>query len=176
TPRTARAGTVSVRTGTACRWTAARNDGWVTTPAGASGSGLGTVSYSGGANTTGAARSGTLTIAGQTVTVNQAASSCTYSVSTTTISAPSTASTGSLSVTTGTACSWTAVSNVSWGTITAGASGSGLGTASHRLAANTGPARSGTLTIAGQTVTINQGAGSQSQPPAPPTNVRIIRD
>jgi hypothetical protein len=133
------------------------------------------VSYSVAANTTGAARSGTLTIAGQTVTINQSTSGCTYSVSTTSVSVPATASTGSLSVTTGSACSWTAVSNVSWVTITAGASGTGPGTVSYSVAANTGAARSGTLTIAGQTVTITQAAGSQSQPPGAPTNVHIIR-
>ena len=100
---------------------------------------------------------------------------CVYSLSTTSVSVPSTVSTGSLSVTTGSACSWTAVSNVSWVTITAGASGTGPGTVSYSVAANTGAARSGTLTIAGQTVTITQAAGSQSQPPGAPTNVHIIR-
>jgi hypothetical protein len=89
---------------------------------------------------------------------------------------PATASAGSLSVTTGSSCSWTAVSNVGWVTITAGASGTALGTVSYSVAANTtAAARSGTLTVAGQTVTINQAAGSQSQPPGSPTNVRIIR-
>ena len=39
---------------------------------------------------TGAARTGTLTIAGQTVTVNQSGISCSYSVSTTSLTAPST--------------------------------------------------------------------------------------
>jgi hypothetical protein len=47
---------------------------------------------------------------------------------------------------------------------------------SYSVAANTtGAARSGTLTIAGQIVTINQATGQSAQPPAPPTNVHIIR-
>jgi len=173
-PLTASTGSLSVVTGSACSWTAVSNVSWVTITGGASGSGIGTVTYSVAAN--GVARSGTLTVAGHAVTINQGTSSCTYSVSTTNVSVPSTASTGSFSVTTGASCSWTATSNVSWVTITAGASGSGLGTVTYSVAANTGAARSGTLTVAGQTVTFNQGAGSQtSQPPAPPKNVRIIR-
>jgi hypothetical protein len=43
---------------------------------------------------------------------------------------------------------------------------------SYSVAANAGAARIGTMTVAGQTVTINQAANSQ--PPAAPKNVRII--
>ena len=56
------------------------------------------------------------------------------------------------------ACSWTAQSNASFITITNGASGNGSGTVSFTVAANnTGAPRTGTLTIAGATVTVNQG-------------------
>jgi hypothetical protein len=46
-------------------------------------------------------------------------------------------------------------------TITSGASGSGNGTVAFSIAANTGPARTGTLTIAGSTFTVSQ-AGTTS--------------
>src|SRR5206468_10609762 len=95
---------------------------WSTITGGASGTGIGTVTYSVATNTGATARTGTLTIAGQTVTITQAANSCVYTLSTTSISVPSIATTGSLSVGTGTACSWTAVSNVPWITITGGRS------------------------------------------------------
>ena len=53
-------------------------------------------------------------------------------------------------------CVWTAVSyNTSWITITGG-SGSGSNPVSFNVAANTGAARSGTITAAGQTFTLNQ--------------------
>jgi hypothetical protein len=53
-------------------------------------------------------------------------------------------------------CSWTAASNNSWLTITSGASGTGSGTVNYSFATNTAAARSGTLTIAGHTFTVNQ--------------------
>ena len=109
-------------------------------------SGNGVVNYSVAANT-GPQRSGTITIAGQTFTVNQAAG-CAYSLSTNSLSAAATASTSSVNVTAGTGCAWTGVSNVNWLTVTAGASGTGNGMVNFSIAANTGPARSGTLTVA----------------------------
>ena len=64
-------------------------------------------------------------------------------------------------VTTMAGCAWTAVSNTTnptWLTITSGASGSGNGSVTFTVAANTGAQRMGTLTIAGQTFTVTQGA------------------
>src|SRR6267142_1144540 len=55
-----------------CRWTANSNDGFITLTSALSGTGNGTISYSVAPNTSSKARSGTLTIAGQTFTVNQA--------------------------------------------------------------------------------------------------------
>lgn len=57
-------------------------------------------------------------------------------------------------------CAWTAVSNVPWITITSGAAGSGNGTVIYSVAANTGAAQSGTMTIAGLTFTVNQAAAA----------------
>jgi hypothetical protein len=63
-------------------------------------------------------------------------------------------------VTAGAGCAWTAVSNAASITVTSGASGSGNGSVVFAvLANNTTVARSGTLTVAGQTVTVNQAAG-----------------
>lgn len=60
-------------------------------------------------------------------------------------------------MTAGAGCAWTAASNASFITVTGGASGSGNGTVSYSVAANTGTAsRNGTLTIAGQTFTVTQ--------------------
>ena len=53
-------------------------------------------------------------------------------------------------------CNWTAVSNVPWISITSGSSGSGNGVVNFSVAANTGLARSGSLTIAGQDFIVNQ--------------------
>jgi hypothetical protein len=136
-------------------------------------SGLGSANYTVAANTSGTARTGTLTVAGQTITVTQAANSCTYSVSPTTVSVTPAGIFGSVSVITGSLCAWTATSSASWIVITGGASMTGLGSASYSVGPST-TSRVGTLTVAGQVITITQ-IGSQPAPPPPaPTNLRII--
>ena len=64
-------GSVSVSVAAGCTWTAVSNATFTTITAGASGSGVGTVSYTVAANSALSQRSGTMTIAGQTVTVTQ---------------------------------------------------------------------------------------------------------
>jgi len=63
-------GTASITTGILCAWTATSNAAWLIVTSGATGSGNGTVGYSVAPNA-GAARVGTMTIAGQTFTVMQ---------------------------------------------------------------------------------------------------------
>jgi hypothetical protein len=75
-------GSVGVSSTSGCAWTAVSNaTSWLTVTSGSNGSGSGTVGYSAAANTTTSSRSGTLTVAGQTFTVNQAAAGCTYAIS-----------------------------------------------------------------------------------------------
>jgi len=57
----------------ACTWNAVSNAAWIHVTGGASGAGSGTVNLSIDANTTGSSRTGTLTIAGQTVSIFQRA-------------------------------------------------------------------------------------------------------
>src|SRR4029079_4445332 len=85
---------------------------------------------------------------------------CTYSISPTNASYPTAGGTGTVSVTpSASTCSWSAaVSTATFASITGGASGTGNGTVSYSVQANSGAARSGTLTIAGQTFTISQSA------------------
>ena len=172
-PSTGSTNSLSVITGTSCSWSAVSTVGWITVTS-ATGSGIGQVNYTVAANSTGASRTGTLTVGGVTVTFTQAANSCTYSVTPTSFSVGATGTTSALSVTSGASCSWTAVSNVSWITITSGASGSGIGGVNFVVAANNSAARTGTLTVAGKTVTFNQ-AASATPPTLPPTNLHIVR-
>src|SRR5436309_1912250 len=67
------AGSVDVTAPAGCNWTATSNDSWITIASGASGSGNGTVKYSVAASTARAPRTGTLTVAGQSLTVTQGA-------------------------------------------------------------------------------------------------------
>ncbi len=82
---------------------------------------------------------------------------CTFSINPTSASVAAGGATGSVSVSATAGCTWSAVSNASFITITAGASGTGNGTVSYSVASNTAStSRTGTLTIAGQTFTVTQ--------------------
>lgn len=85
---------------------------------------------------------------------------CSYSISPTSASAAAGGGSGSVSVTTQSGCTWSATSNASWITVTGGGSGTGNGTVSYSVASNSGASRTGTVTIAGQTFTVSQAAGS----------------
>lgn len=160
-PASASSGTVTVTSGTGCAWTATSNAAWITVTSGAAGAGNGSVGYSVAANA-GATRTGTVSIAGQTFTVAQAAAAtpCTYAIAPTSANAPASASSGTVTVTSGAGCAWTAASNASWLTVTSGATGVANGSVGYSVAANTGAARAGTLTIAGETFTVAQAAGA----------------
>jgi hypothetical protein len=92
--------------------------------------------------------------------LNQAAAAqtptCTYSINPTSQSFASNGGSGSVGVTATNGCAWTAVSNAAWVTVTGGAAGTGNGTVNFTAAANTGAARSGTITVAGQTFTVSE--------------------
>jgi len=77
-------GSVSVTASTGCAWNASSGASWITISSGGSGMGNGAVNYTVAANTGTATRTGTLTVAGRTFTVTQAAP--TASCATTTIS------------------------------------------------------------------------------------------
>jgi hypothetical protein len=150
------AGSLTVSTQPGCGWTASSNASFLGINSGAAGNGSGSVGYTVAANGAASARAGTLTVAGQTFTVNQAAASCSYALSPTTASAPAAGGSATVSVTTATGCPWTASSNAGFISITSSTSGSGNGSVSYLVAANGALARSGTLTIAGHTFTLNQ--------------------
>ncbi len=145
-----------------CRWTADRSVGWIKFAPGGSatadGTGSGVVNYTVDANP-GPERTGTLTIAGQTHTVTQA-NGCTYTISSATASPGAGSGSGSVTVTpSNSVCSWTASSNAtSWLTVGSG-SGTGTTAVSYSYAANTGPARTGVITLGGRTHTVTQASG-----------------
>ena len=152
---------VTVTTQAGCSWTAVSNSSFITITSGASGSGSGTVTYSVAANSS-TARIGSLTIAGLTHSVSQAAGSttCTFSINPTSASFGAEGGTGSVTVTTQAGCNWTAVSNNAFITITSGASGSGSGTVNYSVAERLlSTPRNGSLTIAGLTHSVSQAGG-----------------
>ncbi len=94
--------------------------------------------------------------------VNETA--CTFSISPTSRSFSSPGGNSSFSVSTASGCAWSAMSNASW--ITTTSSGSGNGTVSYTVAANSGTSqRTGTITAGGKTHTITQSGA--------PANVQV---
>jgi len=154
-------GAMDILAPASCAWTAAATETWLTITSGASGSGNGTVSFRVAPNA-GPARIGGLAVTDKTFVVTQTAPSapqCNYILPTSSVNVAVAGGTTGVSIQADAGCSWTAASNVAWLGITGVGVGSGNGSVTVIVAANPGAARSGTLTIAGRTFTVNQ-AGS----------------
>lgn len=162
-------GTVTVTAPDGCAWTAVSNDSWITVESGASGSGDGAVTFKVARNNSGAARSGTMTIAGETFTVGQSLTGGSLSIAPLAAGFAIGGGEGTVEVASVGDLDWSAVSNVSWITVVSGASGSGNGTVSYAVAENTtGSTRTGTLTIAGEAFEVTQAGAASS--------IKIITD
>ena len=85
---------------------------------------------------------------------------CTYSISPTLRTFPDTGGTGTIWVSTQSGCTWTASEASAWVSISSGASGTGPGTVTYQVSANTGAARSANIVVAGKIHTINQSSSS----------------
>ncbi|MEK6300258.1 MAG: C25 family cysteine peptidase [Acidobacteriota bacterium] len=150
-------GTVSVTAPAGCPWTAVSNSSFLSITSGAIGSGNGTVGYHVDVNSSGSPRMGTLTITGLTFTVNQSNVACSFTLDPTSASFPSAGGNDSVSVTAPSGCIWKAFSDDSWITVPPDSGGNGNGSVNYSVEMNPDSTpRSGTMTIAGQTFTVNQ--------------------
>jgi hypothetical protein len=153
-------GSVVVTTAPGCPFDTVPGPSWIAVTSGGSGVGSGTLVYSVEPNSTTIARSGSLTIGGQSFHVDQDALPCSVTIDTSGLGSPygPAGGAGLIAVTTnGSNCAWTASSGDSWASVTA-ASGTGNATIGVTVLSNASSAspRSTDLTIAGQTVTILQ--------------------
>ena len=161
---------IDIAANAGCGWTASTAASWLT-PASASGSGAGNLSLTVAANGTGAARSATLTIVGQNITISQSGPVCSYTLLSSSAAVPAAGSAGTIGVSTSPGCPSTAVSNApTWLHIADTGSYSGTATSNFRADANlTGADRLGSITIAGLPFTVTQPAlpcGVTVGPPA----------
>jgi len=128
--------------------------------AGASSTGAGVVSVTVTANAGTAERTGTLTIAGQAVSVVQRATAivCTYEISPSTATFGANGDSRSFAVTAPASCTWTATSGAAWiRVVSPVGQGDGNGTVSYIVDRNTDiGGRSGSISVAGRTFTISQ--------------------
>ena len=157
---TADSGTVGVTAGVGCGWTAISSNDWIQTTSTGTGSGM--LSFTVEANPSGGARSGTIIVAGKTLTITQAPAPCTYALDVTNANFTTSGGTGTFGVITLMGCPWRAVSSDSWLTITGRSNGTGTGLVSYAVADNSDNCtnRSGTVTVGGQILTVTQIAGS----------------
>lgn len=147
---------IEVRSLGDCPWSATSSVTWVSVSAGASGTGNGNVRLRVQANP-GGPRTTTLSIAGQPFTLSQEGA-CEAILKPTYYNAGAGPDDVKVDVKVSNSCSWTSSSPVSWATITEGAAQSGDGHLRIRIDANSGAARTATLTIAGERFTLSQEA------------------
>jgi hypothetical protein len=148
-------GTIALTTKPECAWTARSNDAWLSITAGASGQGDGSVAFTAAANA-GALRVGSLTIGDQVFTATQYGS-CALSIdpATQTLAAGG-GSGGPITISTSHGCSWSATTADNWITVGNPSSGTGSGSVTYSVTANTGAARSGSIVIGPRVFTVNQ--------------------
>ena len=150
-------GTISVATGSGCAWTASSSASWLTATGGASGTGPGTITVAATANSGSASRTGSLTVAGQAVSITQQGVTCSYIVQPPSRAMDAAGGTASFDVNADAGCSWTAVPTASWLTIVSGGTGSGNATVTYRASANPDAAsRTGGITAGNATHTVTQ--------------------
>jgi uncharacterized repeat protein (TIGR03803 family) len=153
----AKGGSETVRVkvkGTDCAWTASSNDPFIMITSGSGG----TLKFTVLGNTNTMGRSGTMTIAGQTFTVAQAAASCEFSLGETEARFGSAGGSSNVAVTAnGTNCMWTAAVSGSFIQISPDTSATGSGAVDYIVEPNTKTAtRKGTITVGKEKLTITQ--------------------
>ena len=151
------AGSISVSTGSGCSWTGSSAASWITATGGTSGSGPGTFTFNVAALSGTASRTGSLTVAGQIVSVTQQGAACSYAISPASRTVLGTEGIATFDVGTDAGCTWTVTTTAAWLSVVAGGSGSGNGTVTYRVAANPDAAsRTGSLTVGTQSHTVTQ--------------------
>jgi len=155
-------GSVGVSTGSTCAWTARSDLSWVTATSGTAVTGSGTFAFTVAAAAGSSSRTGTVTVAGQPVTVNQQGQACSYAVTPASRSFGAAGGTAAFDVSAQPGCTWTAAPAESWLTVSAGGSGSGNGTVTYQVALNPGVAsRTANILVSGAAHAVTQaGQGS----------------
>lgn len=148
-------GRIAVETPEGCSWSAESDASWLSVTGGSSGSGPGEVRYRAAANEGSSARTGRITVADRTFTLQQAA--CTYTISPESASFGAFGGDGEIDVRSPSPCGWSAEPSAAWIVIRSGGTGTGDGEVRYDVLPNlVDGARSGTIVIGGRTFTISQ--------------------
>ena len=158
------AGTVTVTVAAGCAWSATSNVEWIVVTAGTTGSGPGTMTYSVNANSSTQPRNGVVTVGGQGHAVTQQArppAICTYALEPDNSSFGNDGGARTFTDNAPAECAWTAVSDASWLTVTAGGQGTGNGTVSYAVTANGDTnERVAQIAVADRRFTVRQGGNA----------------
>jgi uncharacterized protein (TIGR03437 family) len=136
-----------------CTWSAYDySQAWITVPYNTGGTTNGTVNYTVAASGCATQRSGAIPVtsftASQQFQINQDGSPGNFSISSTSATVPPAGATNTINVTTGDGCPWSITGvDVSWITILSGRSGAGKGGFGYSVPANSGPQRTGHITV-----------------------------
>lgn len=159
-------GSITVSVARECEWTASSQASWLQITAGASGQGDGSVKYQVAANGDPVPRNATIVAASQSATITQGAAPCRFDVSSPAQALAAAGGQTSIEVRTHALCSWNATSNAAWVSLNPTA-GRGPSTIFVTLAANSGPERTGLVTIADNQVVLRQSSASVAPAPVP---------
>lgn len=145
-----------------CPWTLSTNAvGWIRIYPPLSGTGNASVSFTVDPNTSGAARTGFITVSGFNIYISQSGRTCVARIAPASGEFTSAGGSGSIRVESPDACSWTSASTVPWVTIMEGSGGQGNGEVTFRVDANpSSQTRSGSITVGGALFTITQRGAS----------------
>ncbi len=150
--------TVSFSGAANCNWNIGGYATWIANASADHGQGPGAVTYAVSANTRLSSRATTLYVAGQPLTINQAGATCSLSLTSSSASVPNTGGTVTLGVVSPSEeCAWSATTPQSWLSVISGANGDS-GNVTISVAANTGAARIGIVTIGNMPLTVSQEA------------------
>ena len=162
-------GSLTITTNPECAWGLGSEASWIL-PDRTSGQGEAIVPFKVAPNSTSDTRTGTLVLESSTrLEVAQEGAPCRFGLDANLIEIGAGGGVARLHVTAMAGCGWTVQALDSWITVARGASASGTDLVELLVAANSGPVRQGSVTIAGQTVTIAQERASTLPPAPPPT-------
>jgi hypothetical protein len=133
-----------------CPWLAISHADWIAVSPLNIQEGTGLVTYSVAANPNSATRTGTVWIAGKSLTIVQSGVTRSLGVDPKSVSVAASGLTGASLTVTSTApdCRWTAVANVPWVLVSGGSTGTGSGAVTFTVGVNTGGLRTGAITAA----------------------------
>jgi trimeric autotransporter adhesin len=149
---------IGVQTSAFCSWSVSALPDWITVAGTSSATGPASVTLIVAAGS-GTPRSTSISVAGTSVTVNQAAN-CTYAISPGGQGFTAAGGSGTVTITAPAGCGWTSTNALPFVSYNVASSGTGSGVLSFLVAANAGGDRSGTFTVAGLSFDVEQQAAS----------------